>query len=447
MHIPKLVKSAILDTRAGRGIWGSFRRRQMERNYLTRRDLYHREAQRRGLAYRESETAALLAARLTDRGYHMQSRRLGEIHTFAFVPRISWHASLYPDLHLLGPVTEFDYAALGYSRDEFARADRDGLARRAEMNRMILPALKAAHAARPVDWIYIYASGLEISARTIREISEAVGIPTVAMCLDDKHSWTGKWMGDHRAGQIDIAATVDLSWTSSRIACNWYLAEGGRPLYLPEGFDALTYHPTASTRDIAVSFVGGAYGYRPPVVRFLRNAGVPVRTFGTGWAGSCWVRDVNEIFNRSQINLGMGGIGYSAAFTTVKGRDFEIPAAGGGVYLTSYNSDLARHYVIGQEILCYGTLEEMLELIRYYLVHPDEAEQIAAAGRERCLREHRWLHRYRTVLTTLGILAPEEDGEPAQAGGLASSPAVRPTLATGDSSSSFQKPAAVRRQP
>ena len=60
----------------------------------------------------------------------------------------------------------------------------------------------------------------------------------------------------------------------------------------------------------------------------------------------------------------------------------------------------------------------MVELIRYYLAHPDEARAIAARARDRCLREHRWLHRYVAVLTALGVLdttvpaCPHHDGMP-----------------------------------
>jgi spore maturation protein CgeB len=114
-----------------------------------------------------------------------------------------------------------------------------------------------------------------------------------------------------------------------------------------------------------------------------------------------------EIINRSVINLGMGGIGYSERATNVKGRDFEIPGTGGGVYLTSFNPDLAQSFVVGEEIVCYSNREEMLELVRYYLAHPEEARAIAARGRERCLREHRWLHRYLKVLEILEIMPSE----------------------------------------
>jgi len=340
------------------------------------------------------------------RGYTPAVRALGEVHTFAIIPRLGWHSHLYDDLFELGPVTEFDYVKDGYEWNEFARADGQGRRRRQEMNAAILPAIRSTHRRLPVDWVFVYATGTEISAATIRAIHESLGIPVVGMCLDDKQSWVGPWMGDHRGGQVDLAAVFDLWWTSARIACEWYLAEGGRPLYMPEGCNANVYKPRSVTQDIPVSFIGGAYGFRKRTIRFARRYGVPIEVFGPGWnTRSVWGQEAVEIICRSCINLGMGGIGYSEWLTNVKTRDFEIPCTGGGLYLTSYNPDLALHFDIGKEIVCYRTNDEMVELIRYYLAHPEEAAQIARQGRERCLREHRWLHRYVRICRVLGILA------------------------------------------
>jgi hypothetical protein len=337
---------------------------------------------------------------------------LGDIHTFAFIPRIGWHESLYNDLRELGPVSEFDYAALGYRPEEFWRRDRRAAERRREMNACALPAMRKAHANRPIDWLFVYASGLEIEAQVVRMIVEELGIPVVNMCLDDKQSWEGSVFGGQRVGQIDIAQTFDLSWTSARVACEWYMAEGARPVYLPEGFDPATYRPMPNVaQDIPVSFIGAAYGCRPAMIRFLRSHGVPIQTFGAGWeSGPVSPEQVVSTINRSVLSLGIGGIGYSEMLTNVKGRDFEIPAVGTAAYLTSFNPDLAQHFVVGEQILCYRSRGEMLELIRYYLARAGEARAIAQRGRERCVAEHRWLHRYVKICRVLGIL-PQSQAE------------------------------------
>jgi hypothetical protein len=164
-----------------------------------------------------------------------------------------------------------------------------------------------------------------------------------------------------------------------------------------------------------VSFVGGAYGFRPQWIGEFRQQGIPIEVFGPGWnTRSVWGDEQISVLNRSQINLGSGGIGYSQQLTNVKTRDFEIPGTGGGMYLTTYNADLAKHFRIGEEIVCYHSTEEALDLARYYLAHPEEARMIAQRGRERCLREHRWLHRYQYICKGLGVLSEAESSQPGQ---------------------------------
>jgi hypothetical protein len=172
---------------------------------------------------------------------------------------------------------------------------------------------------------------------------------------------------------------------------------------MPEGFNDNYFKPSNMKKNIKVSFVGQKYGFRESVIQYLSKHDIAVETYGAGWPNGK-VDSIVDIFNRSIINLGMGGIGYSESITNVKGRDFEIPGTGGGVYLTSFNPDLALHYTIGEEILCYRNQEEMLEMIRYYLCHQDEANIISERGRQKSLSLHKWYHRYLRILRILGII-------------------------------------------
>lgn len=389
-------------------IWTRYRRWQLHQRYRQRREYYNRLAEEKGVVYRENDVVAAVRARIRSRGYTPTHRNLGDIHTFTFIPQYSWHHHLFPDLRELGPVSLFDYVSMGYSPHEFRGARKWSQAkalRRQEMVQKVIPALREAHQRRPVDWFFCYGGGQIISASVIKRITEEFGIPTVNMTFDDKHGWIGPYTGEHCTGARDITSAFDIFATSVRVACEWHILEGGRPLYMPEGFNAAAYYPRSVKKDIPVSFVGVAYGFRSAVIQYLKKHGIPVRAFGNGWAETGYVEDIVDIFNRSLINLGMGGIGYSESLTNVKGRDFEIPGTGGGGYLTSFNPDLAQHFVIGEEILCYRNRDEMLELIRYYLAHPKEAERIAKNGRQRCLKEHRWLHRYIKFLKILNIIS------------------------------------------
>lgn len=383
-------------------VWATYRRNQLIREYTVRREMYARRAAGCGLVYDRDTLLDDLRKRLADRHRIPAARSRGDVHTLSFIPDIGWHRQLLGDLRELGPVSNFDYVASGYGWREFT--SESGVNRRRKMNEEFLAYAAQVHAQRPVDWIFVYASGLEVLASSIEEVGAVCSAPTVNMCLDDKQSWEGPAVGGQRLGQIDIAAAFDLSWTSARVALEWYLLEGGRPVYMPEGFDLRAAPAAAEKKNIPVSFIGAAYGYRPAVIRHIRRHGIDIRVFGDGWGRESRIDNAADIMTRSVINLGMGGIGYHETLTNVKGRDFEVVGAGGGVYLTTYNSDLAQHFHIGREILCYGSREEMIELIRYYLARPGEAHQIAERGRERCLREHRWLHRYQQICRILGIL-------------------------------------------
>jgi hypothetical protein len=381
--------------------WRWWRNRQLHERYERRREYYYAAAAARGLIYDECLVSAGARERLSTRGYQPVPRQLGEIHTVAFVPTIGWHPALCPDLKVLGPVSQFDYVALGITAEQLYNGDT---AARKRLNDAFLEFVRHAHRTRPVDWIFVYASGMEMLASSLHRLREEVGVPMVNMCLDDKQSWEGPVFDGQRNGQIDIASQFDISWTSATVACEWYLVEGANPLYMPEGFDASSYHPLDLEQDIDVSFIGARYGFRSDIVKNLRRYGIDVLPVGPGWGQSAFGAEQVRIINRSRINLGLGGIGYSERLTNVKTRDFEIPGTGGGVYITSFNPDLARHFNIGTEIICYRSREEMVELIRYFLRHRAEARTVALQGRRRCMAEHRWLHRYTAVCRHLGIL-------------------------------------------
>jgi len=381
-----------------------FRANLILRRFRKWREHYENLCSDRNLSYSEQETIQSVRRRLAKRGYTPSSKQIGTIHTYAFIPRTTWHSQLLDDLHELGRVSEFDYVSRGYTTRDLYMAETPTLVN--EMNASAFEEVLSAHREEPIDWIFMYASGAELSPAFVRRIVDEIGVPMVLMSLDDKQSWDLGWIGrSHRRGQIDLTPCVDISWTTSRTTCGWHLSEGGRPLLQPEGTNANIYFPRNVPRDIEVSFVGQRYGFRSGVIRELSQHGLTVATFGKGWETNRLSSEkLPEIYCRSNINLGMGGIGFAEYLTNVKGRDFDVPCAGGGVYITSFNPDLATHFEIGKEIVCYGSRDELIELVRHYLKNGEEGRSISARARTRCLQEHRWLHRYIKICQVLGII-------------------------------------------
>jgi len=68
-------------------------------------------------------------------------------------------------------------------------------------------------------------------------------------------------------------------------------------------------------------------------------------------------------------------------------RLFEATGVG-ALLLTDRKNNLQEMFHPGKEVAVYGSAEECSELIRHYLEHSSEREQIARAGQQRTLRDH-----------------------------------------------------------
>jgi hypothetical protein len=380
-----------------------YKSKSLENEYLRRREHYFNVLEKSGLIYNEDEIKSLVIKHLKDNN-SLPIQKLNRINTYVFIPIRSGHLNLVYDLYELGNVKIFDYHQYNISIDSLRKADTKSFNLKKLINDLFYEDFKKASKDVKFDWIFIYASGYEISAHTLRKIKEEFSIPIVSLCMDDKQSWTGPFMGDHRAGQIDLANVVDLAITTSKETTMWYYAEGGRAIYLPEGYSINKYHRLDNiSKNNEISFVGNNYGSRRNLMADLNSFNIYPNCYGSGWRNG-WVEDDNEVFNNSYINLGNGGIGYSEELTNVKGRDFDIPGSGGGLYITSYNKDISTSFIIGSEIVCYKNTIELVELLRYYLNNKKEAQLISNAAYLRCQKEHRWLHRYREILKIIQLI-------------------------------------------
>jgi hypothetical protein len=200
------------------------------------------------------------------------------------------------------------------------------------------------------------------------------------------------------------ARKFDLNLTSCLAATDWYRARNCACAYVPPGYHAPANAapPSSAKFQYDFTFVGAKRYEREVIIQQLRSAGVPIQLFGHGWPGAEWIADLNAVYRGSQINLGIGHPTPSLALANLKGRDFECPGVG-GCYLTTYNWELALHFEIGKEILCYRNVEELIELYAFYHRRPAECLKIAQAAWRRCAAEHTWEKRFRKVFRDAGF--------------------------------------------
>lgn len=151
-----------------------------------------------------------------------------------------------------------------------------------------------------------------------------------------------------------------------------------------------------------VSFVGQPHGNRKEVINYLKNNGIDVSCFGYGWdeanpnKSRVSQEEMINIFNQSKINLNLSNSSVTNVPQQIKGRNFEIPSCG-GFLLTSEVDYLDEYYHVGNEVVCYHSLDDLVNKIFYYLTHEEERETIRQAGYVRTLQNHTYEKRFNDI--------------------------------------------------
>lgn len=253
--------------------------------------------------------------------------------------------------------------------------------------------------------VLIYLNSQWLSEGLFSMLREKTLGPLIGMNLDDKAEFFK--FGPGQKNQYNYAQWVskfDLNLSNSKIFKEHYEGHGGRFFYCPPGLHipASLESPTMSAFNRKIAFLGSAKEERVRLIESLKKKGVYVDTFGKGWPGQQWINNSRNIFRETQVNLGLGFASGSETLTTLKARDFECPGIG-SCYLTTYNFELCEHWDIGKEILCYRSIEELVEMIAYYGKKPEDCLKIAEAAFGRAKKEHTWAHRFKKIFRTLGF--------------------------------------------
>jgi hypothetical protein len=89
----------------------------------------------------------------------------------------------------------------------------------------------------------------------------------------------------------------------------------------------------------------------------------------------------------------------------IKGRNFEVPGCC-GFLLTGRADNLEDYYTPGREVATFDSTASLIQQIRYFLNHEDERLAIAAAGYQRTLREHTYVHRFTDIFRRMSLNTP-----------------------------------------
>ena len=322
----------------------------------------------------------------------------GTLRRMLFIADCMWEQNdLLPELRKLCEVDVLDLRPALKTRDGSQPAQ-------AAVEAAVEGFIKTSSHLSP-DVILFYARPALLGEQVFHLLRRRWSCPLFGMNMDDKTQFFPYGIFSAREDNYQAwARNFDLNLTSSLVATGWYQQRGYPALYLPPGMHqaADMSMPSACEYRYGLTFVGSRKPERQFLIKQLLDFGVPIDLFGTGWSNAKWVDDAKTIYRTSQINLGIGFASPSLALTSLKGRDFECPGAG-ACYLTTYNWELPNHFELGKEVLCYRSMEELIEMYSYYHTRPKECLEIAQAAWRRCAREHTWEQRFRKVFQETGF--------------------------------------------
>jgi spore maturation protein CgeB len=239
--------------------------------------------------------------------------------------------------------------------------------------------------------------GLEVKAKTFRKVKELSTQTSIIGYYPDDAGY------DQSKNFLACLPYYDLFCINR--TCNVQeLKDLGCPrvMVIGKGYDPATHRPmdlSAEEKERLggpVGFIGGFESQRAQSIAFLAKRGVLVGVWGNGWKENCKLKHNNLVIKGASIYgddyaKGICSFDIVLGFLRKRNRDLhtsrslEIPACGAFMLAERTDEHLAL-FEEGKEAEFFETDEEMLEKVRYYLDHEAERQQIARAGRERCLK-------------------------------------------------------------
>jgi spore maturation protein CgeB len=327
---------------------------------------------------------------------------------------------------------------------------------RGEFSQKLLETFTREHAHKPFDLFFAYLMDGMIDVGVIDEIRKA-GVPTCNFSCNNTHQFD---LVD------EISPHFDYNLHSEKNAGQRFRDIGANPVWFPMAANPKYYHPYDTPRKLEVIFVGQNYAKRPYYIWHLLENGINVHAYGPGWrlkgdgnyrellrlgkrmktafyalfaatldskaewsARLTWL-DFAELLRRkydthmhpplsdeamirlyseSRISLGFLEVyeehnPASIVKQHLHLRDFEAPMCG-ALYLTGFSKELQDFFEFDKEILVYNNEHELLEKIKFYLVHQELGSRIRKAGFRRSLNDHTYHKRFIAIFNAIGISA------------------------------------------
>jgi spore maturation protein CgeB len=154
------------------------------------------------------------------------------------------------------------------------------------------------------------------------------------------------------------------------------------------------------TRDVDITLLcERKSGYRAERLDKFTNSFPNGKYYGVGWPNGFLAEDEKvPLYQRTRI-----GVNFHNSTGPINFRTYVVPA-NGVMLLCDNKSDLGKIYELGKEAIGFDTVNEAIELCRYYLDHEDERRKIALAGWHKATTYYNELAVFKLAMKYIGEL-------------------------------------------
>ncbi len=188
----------------------------------------------------------------------------------------------------------------------------------------------------------------------------------------------------------------DIIFTITGYSKEFYYKLGARDVfYVDRSFDKNLIYPKNEQVPYKynVIFIGTYEKERYEYLKYLAENNIKITVFGNGWdsiKSTPFLQIMYKPIHEEDFVKAMHASKIILNFLrkmnddVTTGRTFEIPASG-SFMLAARTGEQQQLFEEGKEAKFFGSKEELLEKVNYYMEHTEERETIANAGRKRCL--------------------------------------------------------------
>lgn len=221
-------------------------------------------------------------------------------------------------------------------------------------------------------------------------------------------------VGQHAATPLPDSedwGCYDLVISSFPPTVRWFREKGIRSELHRLGFEpgVLSHLRHTPQERVGVSFIGSLFRVHSSRIELLERVArhfnlqiwAPALDYVShdsplrkGYMGQAWGLQMYQVLRQSKLTINHhGDVGPHANNL----RLYEATGVG-ALLVTDWKPDIDELFEPGREIITYASVEECLELIRYYLDNDEERRTIARKGQERTLREHTYYRRMEELI-------------------------------------------------